>query len=97
MLSAPLFERPAEITVTGDFESKPYVDITLDMLRTFGVPAEENGSFYRIENTLPALKDYTIEKDWSQAAFFLCGGAISGDICLTGMNLCSRQNFKYSE
>lgn len=94
MLSAPLFERPAEITVTGDFESKPYVDITLDMLRTFGVPAEENGSFYRIENTLPALKDYTIEKDWSQAAFFLCGGAISGDICLTGMNLCSRQGDK---
>lgn len=94
MLSAPLFEEPAVISVTGDFESKPYVDITVDMLRIFGVPVEEDGTVYRIGNKPPVLKDYTIEKDWSQAAFFLCGGAINGDISLTGMNLSSRQGDK---
>ena len=94
MLSAPLFEEPAEITIIDTLESKPYLDITLDLLRTFGVGAEEGTSFYRIENTLPTRKDYTIEKDWSQAAFFLCGAAINGDIRLTGMNLHSSQGDK---
>ncbi len=94
MLSAPLFTQPAQIAVTGNFESKPYVDITLDMLTTFGVSAREEGNVYTIENQLPSLTEYAIEKDWSQAAFFLCGGAINGDVCLTGMNLDSRQGDK---
>ncbi len=94
MLSAPLFSERAQIQVVGTFESKPYVDITLDILNTFGVPAKEKNQVYTISNTLPSLKEYTIEKDWSQAAFFLCGGAINGDICLTGMNPDSKQGDK---
>ena len=94
MLSAPLFECPAVITVTGQFESKPYVDITLDTLRTFGVAVREKDKTYEIANRLPTLKDYTVEKDWSQAAFFLCGGAINGDLTVKGMNLDSKQGDK---
>ncbi len=94
MLSAPLFSEPAYIQVLEPFESKPYVDITLSVLNTFGVPAQEENQVYTVSNTLPALKEYTVEKDWSQAAFFLCGGAINGDVLLTGMNLDSKQGDK---
>ncbi len=94
MLSAPLFSRPAKITVLEPFESKPYVDITLKMLQDFGVEATEQGNCYIVPNQLPTRKEYTVEKDWSQAAFFLCGGAINGEITLTGMNPDSPQGDK---
>lgn len=70
-------------------QSRPYIDITLDVLRTFGANIkEENNTFYINKNNLNGC-DFTVEADWSNAAFPLCMGAE-----VTGLNPDSTQGDK---
>ncbi len=56
-------------------QSRPYIDITLQVLRTFGADIkEENNTFYINQNPLSGC-DFAVEADWSNAAFPLCMGA----------------------
>lgn len=56
-------------------QSRPYIDITLEVLRTFGADIkEENNTFYIDKSPLVGC-DFTVEADWSNAAFPLCMGA----------------------
>ena len=82
-LSALLMALPmtgARIEVEGELISKPYVEITLNLMRRFGVEVERNGwkTF-----TVPAKRyaspgEIRIEGDASSASYFLAAGAISG-------------------
>ena len=45
LLAAPLASRPVHVRVAGDLVSKPYVDITLDLMRRFGVAVETEGDY----------------------------------------------------
>ena len=95
LLALPLLHGDSTIRVTGVLESRPYVDITLDALRLFGITINEKN-----ENTfnIPGQQLYRshgaieVGGDWSNAAFWLSAGAIgqSGITC-TGLNLESRQ------
>ena len=69
------------VTVTGKIESRPYVDMTLDALRRFGIRIEENGNGFRIPGgqVFRSPGRMTVEGDWSGAAFWLTAGALSGD------------------
>ena len=59
--------------------------MTIKVMRDFGVEIEETESGYFIKgNQKYQQRDYFVESDWSQAAFFLVGGAISGDVTLKG-------------
>lgn len=81
--------------VTGVLESRPYVDMTLDALRLFGISIiEENGRIFRIpgKQTFRSPKTACVGGDWSNAAFWLSAGAIAlNGITCTGLNLDSRQ------
>ena len=95
LFALPLLEGESRIRVTGVLESRPYVDMTLDALRLFGVTVlEEEGQVFRIpgRQTGRSPKNVRVEGDWSNAAFWLSAGAIgqSGVTC-TGLNLNSRQ------
>jgi len=83
-----------------DLKSKPYVDLTLKVMRDFGlqVPANRNyEEFYFVnressnvdDGTL--VTDYTVEGDWSGGAFLLVAGAIAGDITVKGLDTHSTQ------
>src|SRR5712691_5258461 len=82
-LSALLMALPmtgARIEVEGELISKPYVEITLNLMRRFGVEVERDGwkTF-----TVPAKRyaspgEVRIEGDASSASYFLAAGAISG-------------------
>src|SRR6266571_2780614 len=82
-LSALLMALPmtgARIEVEGELISKPYVEITLNLMRRFGVEVERNGwkTF-----TVPAKRyaspgEIRVEGDASSASYFLAAGAISG-------------------
>ena len=84
LMALPLTGAKAVVEVDGDLISKPYVEITLNTLRRFGVEIERHGwtAF-----TVPAGARYTspgeiyVEGDASSASYFLAAGAISG---LTG-------------
>lgn len=76
-----------------ELQSKPYIDMTLEIMEAFGVKVtHENYKTFSI----PAGQSYqglsyAIEGDWSGAAFHLVGGAIAGDIELTALNTFSKQ------
>ncbi|MBM3186007.1 MAG: 3-phosphoshikimate 1-carboxyvinyltransferase [Bacteroidetes bacterium] len=72
--------------------SIPYIELTLDVLRNFGV--ELNFENNKIQFAGPyTLKEteIEIEGDWSSASFFLVAAAILGDITIHGLNIESKQ------
>lgn len=63
------------INLLPPVESKPYIDMTLQTLRTFGADIkEENNTFYINSSGFKGC-DFTVEADWSNAAPFICMGA----------------------
>lgn len=85
----------APLTVeVENLKSKPYVDMTLEVLGKFGYPIH-NHSYSKFE-ILPVKQNdkdihVTVERDWSSAAYWLVAGAIAGNITVPGMNLKSTQ------
>jgi 3-phosphoshikimate 1-carboxyvinyltransferase len=77
-----------------DLKSKPYIDLTLSVLNAFGWNVQHHG-YTRFEflphPPLAAHIDYTVEGDWSGAAFLLVAGAIAGPINVKGLQLDSTQ------
>jgi 3-phosphoshikimate 1-carboxyvinyltransferase len=84
LLALPLLDRRTQIRVAGELISKPYIEITLNALRQFGVVVARDGW---VSFTAPAGARYRspgvvyVEGDASAASYFLAAGAISG---LTG-------------
>lgn len=78
LFALPLLEGDSEIVVTTPLESKGYVELTLSVLRDFGICAEATDRGWRIPGGQSYLgRDYTVEGDWSQAAFFLSMAALA--------------------
>jgi 3-phosphoshikimate 1-carboxyvinyltransferase len=77
-----------------DLKSKPYIDLTLSVLNAFGWKVQHQ-SYERFEflahPPLEAHIEYTVEGDWSGAAFLLVAGAIAGPITVKGLQLNSTQ------
>ncbi len=88
---------PVSIRVK-DLSSRPYIDLTISVLNSFGFKVDNQN--YEIFTLHPreALQahsiKYTVEGDWSNAAFLLVAGAISGEITLGGADLNSKQGDK---
>ncbi len=80
-----------------NLNSKPYIDLTLDVLDKFGLKVPENRdyeSFYfSAEDHIvkEVIRHYDVEGDWSGAAFLLVAGAISGNITVKGLDVFSAQ------
>ena len=92
LFALPLLDGNSEIVITSPLQSKPYVDITIDCMRSFGVEVveEENGYFVK-GNQQYKPTEYTVEADMSQAAFFLVANAIGANLNVLGMNKKSMQ------
>jgi 3-phosphoshikimate 1-carboxyvinyltransferase len=79
-----------------ELKSKPYIDLTLAVMKQFGLPIPENRNyeeFYFPGEKLTTGRDieYKVEGDWSGGAFFLVAGAINGQITVRGLDLMSAQ------
>ncbi len=95
LLSLPILDGDSRIILTTELQSKPYVDMTIKVMADFGVEAEETEYGYFVKgNQKYRQRDYIVESDWSQAAFFLTAGVIGGDITLKGLNINSVQGDK---
>ena len=83
LMALPLSGAAAEVRVVGDLISKPYVDITLNMLQRFGIAAIRQGwsSFSLPPARYKSPGEVFVEGDASSASYFLAAGMISG---LTG-------------
>ncbi|MBR9788964.1 MAG: 3-phosphoshikimate 1-carboxyvinyltransferase [Vibrionaceae bacterium] len=89
LMSAPLAEGEVRINIEGDLVSKPYIDITLHIMKQFGVNVINND--YQ-EFVIPAGQhyiapgDFLVEGDASSASYFLAAAAIKGgEVKVTGI------------
>jgi 3-phosphoshikimate 1-carboxyvinyltransferase len=80
-----------------DLNSKPYVDLTLSFLKHFGLkqPVHTDYKTFYFDEAAPLEKgatvDYSVEGDWSGAAFLLVAGAIAGQVTVKGLDTQSTQ------
>ncbi len=82
-----------------NLKSKPYIDLTLDIMKQFGLKVPENKNYeefifhneYPINQPTSQPINYTVESDWSGGAFLLVAGAIAGPITVRGLDLTSTQ------
>jgi 3-phosphoshikimate 1-carboxyvinyltransferase len=82
----------------NNLKSKPYIDLTLDVMKKFGMYVPENRNYEEFifhhrptHNSQLTTHDYTVESDWSGGAFLLVAGAIAGSIQVNGLDLTSTQ------
>jgi 3-phosphoshikimate 1-carboxyvinyltransferase len=92
LMAAPLAQMDTTILV-DNLQSKPYIDLTLETMKAFGVDAEHSEyKEFRIkaqQNYEPAK--FAVEGDWSGAAFLLVAGAIAGKVRVENLNPMSKQ------
>ena len=81
LFALPLLEGDSEIVIEGKRESVGYIDMTLDTLRSFSINIEETPSGYKIKGPQKYIEPDSprVQGDWSNAAFFLCAGALGGE------------------
>lgn len=93
LFALPLLDGNSEIIIVNSLESKAYIDITISVLKSFGISIKNKNyeSFIVKGGQKFAQKDFTVESDYSQAAFFLTAGAIGCDIKCLGLNKNSLQ------
>ena len=93
LYALPLLDGGSTIVLTSPLESRGYVDMTLDVLKDFGVTVE-NQNYERFivpGDQIFQKRDYTIEADWSQAAFWYAAIALGSRVELEGLNAFSVQ------
>ena len=96
MYALPVLNGDSDIMLTTELESKAYIDITLDVLNMFGIRVEptENGYHIPGNQKYVAPDKMQAQGDWSNAAFFLCMGAIAGEMTVTEIDATSPQGDK---
>jgi 3-phosphoshikimate 1-carboxyvinyltransferase len=88
LMALPLSKQQASIDVVGELISKPYIEITLNLMAKFGVQVQRNG-WQRF--TIAANSVYTspgqlcVEGDASSASYFLAAGVIAGSVTVDGI------------
>lgn len=89
LFAAALIPGENRIQITGKIESKPYILMTLNALKLFGIDAEN----YRIIGGQPLESPgvLTVEGDWSNGAFFLASRALGSPVETRNLNLDSPQ------
>ena len=97
LFALPLLDGDSRIVVTGRFESKAYVDMTLKVLRDFGIEIREEDWGYAVKGNQKyrAGEEYKVEGDWSNGCFWLAAGAfVPGGIKVFGLDMNSLQGDK---
>jgi 3-phosphoshikimate 1-carboxyvinyltransferase len=99
LMIAPLLATDTNIQIEGELVSKPYIDITLDIMSRFGVVVQNNDyqSFtVKGNQSYQSVEKYMVEGDASSASYFLAAGAIrGGEITVHGVGKLSVQGDKH--
>ncbi|MCL2042400.1 MAG: 3-phosphoshikimate 1-carboxyvinyltransferase [Bacteroidales bacterium] len=92
LMALPVVEGDS-VVVVENLKSKPYIDITLDVLKSFGIEIEniDYHTFKIRGNQRYTPCRYVVEGDWSSAAFWMVAGAIYNDVSVSGLNPNSKQ------
>jgi len=93
LLIAPLAKKEVKIKLTTALESKPYLLMTIEAQKKFGVRINYSKNFRKFWIKKQSYKpaEYLVEGDWSSAAPFLAAGLIDGEVGVRNLNLKSEQ------
>ncbi len=93
LMALPLLPGDSEIRLTTELESKPYVDMTIEVMDHFGVRVKRpgEGNFLIPGGQAYKATSYTVEGDYSAGAYFLVAGALGCEVACTGLPVDSLQ------
>lgn len=96
LFSLPLLDEKSTIEITGELESKSYIDLTLDCLKKFGIIFKnmDYKKLYIEGKQKYTIKDLEVESDFSQAAFFIVANGLGANIKVKNINEDSLQGDK---
>lgn len=96
MFVLPLLNQDSTLTITKPYESKSYVNLTIQMLAKFGIEIIETSSnSYLIKgNQHYKAQDVSVEGDFSQLAFFAVLGTLNNTLSCSNMDMSSKQGDK---
>lgn len=95
MFALPLLDSDSEILLTTELQSAPYVDITIDALKKFGVVIDKTKRGFFIKgNQKYKSCNLSVEGDWSNSAFLDAFNLAKGDVKVNGLNPNSFQGDK---
>ena len=96
LFTLPLLKEDSKIIITTEMESKGYIDLTLRAMSDFGVEIINNNyrEFIIKGNQKYKSRNYIVEGDYSQAAFFLCADSLGNDVLCKDLDLNSLQGDK---
>lgn len=92
LFGTALMDGASSIEITGALESKPYVDMTVQALASFGVTTD--GLHICGSYPFRSPKDICVEGDWSNGAFFVVANALGSDIAINNLRADSPQGDK---
>ena len=96
----PILTENSKIIVTTELQSEAYIDMTIEVMKTFGVIIDKvNSNQYFIKGNQKysgqnIKYEYIVEGDYSQAAFWLVAGSLNGNLDILGLNKKSIQGDK---
>ena len=96
LFTLPLLKEDSKIVITTEMESKGYIDLTLRAMNDFGIEIINNNykEFIIKGNQKYNARNYRVEGDYSQAAFFLCADSLGNDVLCKALDLNSLQGDK---
>lgn len=89
LLIAPYLKKGLEIKLVGETFSKPYIDLTIGVMKQFGVVVERKNNILSVKSQNYTVGSFDMQRDWSAAAFWYEIVAISkgSEIFLEGLTL----------
>ncbi len=94
LMMSPLIGKSTDIILKGKTVSQPYIDITISMMKKFGIDVIKTDSGYHIEPQPYIPCDFTVPTDFSSAAFPLVAGGLSGKVSVKGLDMNDPQGDK---
>lgn len=97
LLIAPTLKKGLSLSLKGELLSKPYIKMTLDIMRCFGIQSSWINNTIQVEPQNYVSKDLKVESDWSALAFILQAMSIakSAQVSISGLSKDSWQGDSY--
>lgn len=87
LFALSMSDKDSSITVDGELQSVGYIHLTLQALEAFGIKVEFKNNIFKLVGNQKFLgTHYTVESDYSQAAFFLVANYLGNDIQVSNLN-----------
>lgn len=86
LLASPLMRVKLYLAVTGDIESKPYIDLTISELGAHGAVIKQSGNVFCCESQRLRAVSEIVEADWSNAAYLYAYTFCGGNVRVNGLS-----------